>query len=63
MTELILAEFLYLQYEDPKKPIYLYINSTGTTKSGEKFGYESETFAIYDTIKYIKPPVYTLCVG
>ncbi|PPD78944.1 hypothetical protein GOBAR_DD24128 [Gossypium barbadense] len=32
VTELILAEFLYLQYEDEQKPIYLYINSTGTTK-------------------------------
>ncbi|CAH1453842.1 unnamed protein product [Lactuca virosa] len=38
VTELILAEFLYLQYEDDKKPIYLYINSTGTTKGGEKVG-------------------------
>lgn len=34
VTELILAEFLYLQYEDEDKPIYLYINSTGTTKVG-----------------------------
>lgn len=32
VTELILAEFLYLQYEDEEKPIYFYINSTGTTK-------------------------------
>jgi hypothetical protein len=32
VTELMLAEFLYLQYEDAEKPIYLYINSTGTTK-------------------------------
>ncbi|KAG6496808.1 hypothetical protein ZIOFF_044680 [Zingiber officinale] len=32
VTELMMAEFLYLQYEDAKKPIYLYINSTGTTK-------------------------------
>lgn len=32
VTELLLAEFLYLEYEDPEKPIYLYINSTGTTK-------------------------------
>lgn len=32
VTELILAEFLYLQYEDADKPIYLYVNSTGTTK-------------------------------
>tara|TARA_B100001758_G_scaffold244517_1_gene255996 strand:- start:256 stop:399 length:144 start_codon:yes stop_codon:yes gene_type:complete len=32
VTELILAELLYLQYEDNAKPIYLYINSTGTSK-------------------------------
>ncbi|KAJ6818007.1 ATP-dependent Clp protease proteolytic subunit-related protein 4, chloroplastic [Iris pallida] len=46
VMELILAEFLYLQYEDEEKPIYLYINSTGTTKGGEKLGYEMEAFAI-----------------
>ena len=63
VTELILAELLYLQYEDPKKPIYMYVNSTGTSKKGSKFGYEAETFAIYDTIQYIKPPLHTLCVG
>lgn len=34
VTELILAELLYLQYEDSKKPIQLYINSTGTSKVG-----------------------------
>ncbi|KAJ6347894.1 hypothetical protein OIU76_004395 [Salix suchowensis] len=50
VTELILAEFLYLQYEDEEKPIYLYINSTGTTKGGEKLGYETEAFAIYDVM-------------
>ena len=32
VTELIMAELLYLQYDDAKKPIYMYINSTGTTK-------------------------------
>ena len=32
VTELIMAELLYLQYDDPEKPIYMYINSTGTTK-------------------------------
>ena len=32
VTELLVAELLYLQYDDPKKPIYMYINSTGTTK-------------------------------
>ncbi|KAG4933236.1 hypothetical protein AAZX31_17G143500 [Glycine max] len=63
VTELILAEFLYLQYEDDDKPIYLYINSTGTTKGGEKLGYETEAFAIYDVMRYVKPPIFTLCVG
>ncbi|KAL5750816.1 hypothetical protein ACOSP7_025419 [Xanthoceras sorbifolium] len=63
VTELILAEFLYLQYEDPDKPIYLYINSTGTTKGGEKLGYETEAFALYDVMRYVKPPIFTLCVG
>ncbi|GMN72276.1 hypothetical protein TIFTF001_051985 [Ficus carica] len=63
VTELILAEFLYLQYEDAEKPIYLYVNSTGTTKGGEKLGYETEAFAIYDVMGYVKPPIFTLCVG
>ena len=50
VTELILAEFLYLQYEDADKPIYLYVNSTGTTKV-KTFPYTlqlaSETFLGY----------------
>ncbi|WZZ79279.1 hypothetical protein YC2023_099851 [Brassica napus] len=58
VTELILAEFLYLQYEDEEKPIYLYINSTGTTN----LGYDTEAFAIYDVMGYVKPPIFTLCV-
>ncbi|KAL7212699.1 hypothetical protein ACSBR2_015391 [Camellia fascicularis] len=52
VTELILAEFLYLQYKDEEKPIYLYINSTGTTKDGEQLGYETEAFAIYDVMRF-----------
>ncbi|WOK92929.1 hypothetical protein Cni_G01621 [Canna indica] len=63
VTELLVAEFLYLQYEDSEKPIYLYINSTGTTKGGEKLGYETEAFAVYDLMSYVKPPIFTLCVG
>lgn len=63
VTELIMAELLYLQDQSPDKPIYMYINSTGTTKDGEKLGYETEAFAIYDTMKYVKPPIFTLCVG
>lgn len=63
VTELILAELLYLQYEDSLKPIYLYINSTGTSKEGQKYGYDTEAFAIYDTIRYVTPPVHTVAVG
>ncbi|MBK4732453.1 ATP-dependent Clp protease proteolytic subunit [Oxynema sp. CENA135] len=64
VTELIVAELLYLQYEDPDKPINIYINSTGTSSySGEPIGFETEAFAICDTIRYIKPPVHTICIG
>lgn len=63
VTELILAELLYLQYEDKKKPIQLYINSTGSSKDGQKYGYDTEAFAIYDTIQYVSPPVHTIAVG
>lgn len=63
VTELIMAELLYLQYDDPEKPVYMYINSTGTTKDGEKLGYETEAFAVYDTMRYVKPPIFTLCIG
>jgi ATP-dependent Clp protease protease subunit len=64
VTELIVAELLYLQYSDPEKPIKIYINSTGTsTYSGEPVGFETEAFAICDTISYIKPPIHTICIG
>jgi ATP-dependent Clp protease, protease subunit len=64
VTELIVAELLYLQSDDPDKPIKIYINSTGTSSySGEPIGFETEAFAIYDTLKYIKPPVHTICLG
>lgn len=63
VTELILAEMLYLQYDNPTRPIYMYINSTGVVKGSGKLGYEAEAFAIYDTMRYIKPPVATVCVG
>jgi ATP-dependent Clp protease protease subunit len=64
VTELIVAELLYLQYEDPEKPIKIYINSTGTSHySGEPVGFETEAFAICDTMNYIKPPIHTICVG
>ncbi|KAJ8612826.1 hypothetical protein CTAYLR_002053 [Chrysophaeum taylorii] len=64
VTELIVAELLYLNYESPSKPVTLYINSPGTINSeGRSVGFETEAFAIADTMKYIKPPVHTVCVG
>ena len=64
VTELIIAELLYLQSDDPDKPIKIYINSTGTSSySGDPVGFETEAFAIYDTLRYIKPPVHTICIG
>ena len=64
VPELIIAELLYLQYEDPDKPIKIYINSTGTSSyNGEPIGFETEAFAICDTMNYIKPPIHTICLG
>ncbi|MDJ1183456.1 ATP-dependent Clp protease proteolytic subunit [Roseofilum casamattae] len=64
VTELIIAQLLYLQFDSPEKPIYFYINSTGTSwYGGEAVGFETEAFAICDTLSYIKPPVHTICLG
>jgi len=51
----IVAQLLFLESEDDKKPITLYINSPG--------GVISSGLAIYDTMQYIKPKVATLCIG
>ncbi len=51
----IVAQLLFLESEDPKKDISLYINSPG--------GYVHSGLALYDTIKHIKPDVSTICVG
>jgi ATP-dependent Clp protease protease subunit len=64
VTELIVAQLLFLQFDDPEKPIFMYINSTGTSwYGGESIGFETEAFAICDTMNYIKPPVHTICIG
>lgn len=64
VTQLIIAQLLYLQFDDPEKPIFFYINSTGTSwYTGDAIGFETEAFAICDTLNYIKPPVHTICIG
>ena len=51
----VIAQLLFLESQDPKKDIFLYINSPG--------GSVSATLAVYDTIQHIKPDVSTICVG
>ncbi|MEY4464228.1 MAG: ATP-dependent Clp protease proteolytic subunit [Pseudomonadota bacterium] len=55
MANLIVAQLLFLEAENPKKDIYMYINSPG--------GVVTAGLAIYDTMQYIKPKVATLCIG
>jgi len=55
VASLIIAQLLFLEAEDPEKDIFLYINSPG--------GSVSAGLAIYDTMKYIKSKVSTICVG
>ncbi|XP_061363312.1 ATP-dependent Clp protease proteolytic subunit-related protein 3, chloroplastic [Gastrolobium bilobum] len=64
VTELVVAELMYLQWMDPKQPIYIYINSTGTTRDdGETVGMETEGFAIYDAMMQLKNEIHTVAVG
>ena len=55
LANTVIAQLLFLQSQDPKKDIQLYINSPG--------GSVSSALAIYDTMQYISPPVSTVCVG
>ncbi len=55
VANLVIAQMLYLESEDPDREIFFYINSPG--------GVVSAGLAIYDTMQYIKPPVCTLCMG
>mmetsp|Transcript_81118 Transcript_81118/g.181494 ORF Transcript_81118/g.181494 Transcript_81118/m.181494 type:complete len:321 (-) Transcript_81118:57-1019(-) len=70
VTELIIAQLLYLNYESADKPVTMYINSTGSTVKnntqymGEsKVGRETDAFAIADCMQYIKPQVQTIAIG
>lgn len=64
VSELIVGELLYLQYDSSEKPVLMYINSPGTTtEDGLPVGFETEAFAIADTMAYIRPPIHTVCVG
>jgi len=55
VANVVVAQLLFLESEDPDKDVYLYINSPG--------GVVTAGLAIYDTMQYIKPPVSTICMG
>ena len=55
VSNLAIAQLLFLQSEDPEKPVHLYINSPG--------GAVTAGLALYDTMQFLKCPVYTYCVG
>lgn len=55
VANLVIAQLLFLESDDPEKDIYLYINSPG--------GSVTAGMAIYDTMQYVKPDVSTICVG
>jgi ATP-dependent Clp protease protease subunit len=55
VSNLIIAQLLFLEAEEPDRDIYLYLNCPG--------GYVTSGLAVYDTIQYIKPDVCTICIG
>ena len=55
VSSLVTAQLLFLEAEDPKKEIYIYINSPG--------GLVTAGLGIYDTMQYVKPEISTLCIG
>jgi ATP-dependent Clp protease protease subunit len=62
VTELVVAQLLFLNYESPSKSVYLYLNSIGT--SDPRMGaFETEAFAMADTMNYVAPDVETICLG
>jgi len=70
VSELIIAQLLYLNYESADKPVTMYINSTGSTMKNntryvgeQKVGMETDAFAIADCMAYIKPQVMTIGIG
>lgn len=55
MANIVIAQFLFLESEDPDKDIHLYVNSPG--------GSVTAGLAIYDTMQYVRPDVVTICMG
>ena len=54
-ANIVIAQLLFLEAEDPEKDVYVYINSPG--------GYITSGLAVYDTMQYIRPNIRTICIG
>ena len=54
-ANIVIAQLLFLEAEDPEKDVYIYINSPG--------GYITSGLAVYDTMQYIRPNIRTICIG
>lgn len=63
VTELIVAQLLYLQFESAERAYYMYINSPGTASQDGMSGFDTDAFAIADTMRYVKPEAQTICLG
>lgn len=64
VTELVIGQLLCLSYDNPDAEITLYINSPGTNSpDGKPFSFDTEAFAIADTLLFIPCPIRTVCVG
>ena len=64
VTELVISELLWLNFSYPEKPVYVYLHSIGSqTPDGQAVGFDTEAYAILDTLNYIRPEIHTVVVG
>ncbi len=64
VTELVISELLWLNFSSPEKPVYVYLHSIGSqTPDGQAVGFDTEAYAILDTLAYIRPEIHTLALG
>ena len=64
VTELVISELLWLNFSSPDKPVYVYLHSIGSqTPDGQAVGFDTEAYAILDTLAYIRPEIHTLVLG
>ncbi len=64
VTELVISELLWLNFSAPEKPVYVYLHSIGSqTPDGQAVGFDTEAYAILDTLAYIRPEIHTLALG